>query len=120
MAISLPLRLKESSRRLTEENKELQRKNKILDTVVDRLEEELRSYRIKSFISNDFSGIRDYEKDLINLFREKKEIRKENLIDFLNIKSSDTNSIKGISKQIENLEKYGLLKDLGGKWIWKG
>ena len=112
--------LVEEIRRLTEENKELQRKNKILDTVVDRLEEELRSYRIKSFISNDFSGIRDYEKDLINLFREKKEIRKENLIDFLNIKSSDTNSIKGISKQIENLEKYGLLKDLGGKWIWKG
>ena len=112
--------LVEESRRLKEENKELQRKNKILDTVVDRLEEELRSYRIKPFISNDFSGIRDYEKDLIDLFRNKKEIRKENLIDFLNIKSSDTNSIKGISKQIENLEKYGLLKDLGGKWIWKG
>jgi len=114
------IELVEENRKLNEENKDFKRKIKILDTVVDRLEEELRNHRIKPFLSNNFTGVRNYEKDLIDLFKQKKEIRKEELIDFLNIKTSDTISVKGISKQIENLEKYGLLKDLGGKWIWKG
>ena len=49
----------EESRRVKEENKDLKRKIKILDTVIDRLEEELRNYRIKPFVSNDFLGLRE-------------------------------------------------------------
>ncbi len=105
-------------KKLKNENKELHKRNKIMDTVVDRLEEELRRYRIKPFIEEDFSGVRAYEKELIDLFRKKKEIRKEEHLDYLNINTSDNISVKGIYAQIEHLESYGLLKDLGGKWRW--
>jgi len=92
----------------------------MINTIVDRLEEELRNHRTQPFIEKDYMGIRKYETELIELFKEKKEIRKEDLLDFLNIKISDNKSIKGIYAQIENLESYGILKDLGGKWRWKG
>jgi len=113
------VKLLKELKELREENKELRKRNKIMDTVVDRLEEELRRYRVKPFIEEDFSGVRTYEKELIDLFKEKREIRKEDLLDFLNIKTSDNTAVKGIYAQIESLESYGLLKDLGGKWRWK-
>ena len=107
-------------KKLKDENHELRKNNKMINTIVDRLEEELRNHRTQPFIEKDFTGIRKYEKELIELFKEKKEIRKEDLLDFLNIKISDNKSVKGIYAQIENLESYGILKDLGGKWRWKG
>ena len=107
-------------KKLKDENHELRKNNKMINTIVDRLEEELRNHRTQPFIEEGFMGIRKYEKELIGLFKEKKEIRKEDLLDFLNIKISDNKSVKGINAQIENLESYGILKDLGGKWRWKG
>lgn len=107
-------------KKLKQENKDLRKKNNILETVTDRLETELRQYRMKPFIQQNFTGTRQFETILINLFKEKKEIRKENLLDFLNIEPHDSTAIKGINQQIQHLEQYGLLKDMGGKWRWNG
>ena len=106
-------------KKLKEENKEQRKRNKIMDTVVERLEQELKEYRAKPFIEKDYTGIRKYETELINLFREKREIRKEELLDFLNINTTNNKIVKAIYAQIENLENYGLIRDLGGKWRWK-
>ena len=106
-------------KKLKEENKEQRKRNKIMDTVIERLEQELKEYRSRTFIDKDYAGIRKYETELINLFKEKKEIRKEELLDFLNINTTDSTIVKSIYTQIENLENYGLIKDLGGKWRWK-
>ena len=46
-------------------------------------------------------------------------MRKEEILEHLGINPLDTETVKGILKQIENLEHYGLLKDIGGKWRWK-
>jgi len=89
-----------------------------MNTVIDRLEDELRGYRVKPFVEENFKGIRKYETDLIELFKKKREIRKEDLIDFLHINPTDSKTLKGIRNQIESLEQYGLIKDRGVKWIW--
>ncbi len=44
--------LLDEMRTLNEENKELRKKIKMLNTLVDRLEEEVRSYRIKPFLED--------------------------------------------------------------------
>lgn len=108
----------EKIRELREENKELKKRNKMLDTVIDRLEDELRTYRVKPFLEEEFSGIRKYEKDLINLFKERKEVRKDELLELLEVNPMNGEVVKGINKQIENLEKYGLIKDTGRGWKW--
>jgi len=111
--------LLEEIRKLREENKELKKRNKMLDTVIDRLEDELRTYRVKPFLEDEFRGIRKYEKDLINLFKERKEVRKDELLELLGINPMNGEIVKGINKQIENLERYGLIKDIGRGWKWR-
>jgi len=104
---------------LRDENKELHRKTRMLDTLVDRYEAELRDYRVKPFLEEDFTGIRKYEKELIDLLKTHGEIRKERILDLLEIDPMDSDNVKGITRQIDNLESYGLIRDIGGKWRWK-
>ncbi|MBN2604185.1 MAG: hypothetical protein JXA91_08650 [Candidatus Thermoplasmatota archaeon] len=112
--------LSEDIQRIKEENIGLYKRLKEKDNLIDRLEEELREYRIKPFLDDNFSGIRKFERDLIQLFKTRSEVRKETILGQLGINPMDTDIIKGIKKQIETLEQYGLLKDIGGKWRWKG
>lgn len=107
-------------KKLQEENKELYKKIKMFESLVMRLEDENREYRAKPFLEEDFIGERKYEKDLVTLFLTRSEVRKEEIFEHLGVNPHDTETVKGIKKQIEVLERYGLLKDIGGKWRWKG
>jgi hypothetical protein len=103
---------------LREENRELQKRNRMLDTVVDRLEKELREYRSKPFAEDEAVGVRKYQSDLLDLFKKRGVIRKDELLELLDVDPSETVTIKGIRKQIEGLEEYGVIRDVGAKWKW--
>jgi hypothetical protein len=113
------LNLMNDLKKIKEENNDLHKKIKMLETLVNRLEEELRWYRLKPFLEEEFSGVRKYEVELIKLFKTRVEVRKEEILEYLGVDPLDTETVRGILKQIENLEGYGLLKDIGGKWRWK-
>jgi uncharacterized protein YlxW (UPF0749 family) len=113
------IKLLEELRQLQDENKALQKRNRMLDTVVDRLEEELQTYRMKPFQEKEFTGIRQYEPQLIEIFKKRKEIRKEDLLPLLDIDSSEQEKIQAILNEVETLERYRLIKDMGGKWRWQ-
>jgi len=105
---------------LKEETAKLRKRNEMLDKVIEKLEEELREYRAMPFIDETFQGIREYEKPLIQLFKEKKQIKKGEIYDLLGIDPmKEPDVVKGINKQIENLEGYGLIEDKGRTWKWK-
>ena len=107
-------------RELKEENAKLRKRNEMLDRVIERLEEENRKYRTLPFLEEMFYGIREYEQNLIKLFKERKEIRKGDVLELLGINPMKEPDIaKGINKQLENLERYGLIEDKGRVWIWK-
>jgi hypothetical protein len=90
----------------------------MFESLVMKLEEENRGYRTKPFFEKDYIG--EFEADLVTLFRTRSEVRKQEVYEHLGINPQDTEKTKGIRKQIEILERYGLLKDIGGKWRWKG
>jgi len=107
-------------RELKEENVKLRRRSEMLDRVIERLEEENRKYRNLPFLEEKFYGIREYEQNLIKLFKEKKEIRKGDVLELLGIDPmKEPNTVKGINRQLENLERYGLIEDKGKVWKWK-
>ncbi len=112
--------LLDDMKKLQEENKDLYKKIKMYESLVMRLEDENREYRTKPFLQEDFIGERQYEKELVTLFLSRSEVRKEEIYEHLSVTPHDTETVKGIKKQIEILERYGLLKDIGGKWRWKG
>ncbi len=112
--------LLDDMKKLQEENKELYKKIKMYESLVMKLEEENRGYRTKPFLDDNNDTEREYERDLVTLFTTRSEVRKEDIYDHLGIKTRDADKVKAIKKQIEILERYGLLKDIGGKWRWKG
>jgi hypothetical protein len=105
---------------LKDESKKKSKTIKMLDTLVERLEKEVRDYRSKPFLTEDYTGVRQYEKELIELLRDRREVRKEEILEHLGISPLDSNTVKSIMRQMENLERYGLVKDIGSFWRWKG
>ena len=110
--------LLENLKSYKEENNELRRQNNILNKALDNLDSELKSFRLKPFLEPSFEGIRQYEKELITVFRQRKVLRSDEVLDVLNINSSDQDSIKAINNQLENLQNYGLIKLVRGGWKW--
>jgi len=91
----------------------------MFESLVMRLEEENRNYRSKPFLEKDFVGGREFEADLVTLFRTRLEVRKEEIFEHLGVNLKESDKVKSIKKQIDILERYGLIKDIGGKWRWK-
>lgn len=113
------VKLIENLQKLKDENLELRKQNKMLNKVVDSLDEELRSFRLKPFLDTIGDGIRQYETELIDLFRRRKFLKNDELLDVLNINATDSDSIKAVNIQLENLQRYGLIKVVPGGWKWK-
>jgi len=105
---------------LRQQAKDLSRKCRLLEKVVDRLEQELRRYRAKPFLEEEFEGVRSYEKELINLLKSRDIVASDQIFSRLGIDPSEYGVVKAISKQLENLEAYGLVKSSPRGWKWMG
>ena len=119
-SIETRIQLIKDKKQLQNENRELIKQIKDKEKLAEIYEKEARSHSIKPFLEQDFSGIRKFEKDLIELFKKDIEVRKEEIYKKLHIDIMETDAMTAIQKQIEILERYGLLKDIGGVWRWKG
>lgn len=117
-SVETRVNLIKKNKQLQIENKELNKKIKLLENLCERLEKDLRKQTVQQFQHKEFTGIRPYEEDLIRLFKSCIEIRKEDIYSKLNIDPMDKEATTAIVHQIENLERYGLIKDIGGKWRW--
>ncbi len=102
-----------------EELKELRKENRLLKKLVDNLDTELKRYRAKPFLEEDYEGIRGFEKELIDLLRKGGTYMDGQLLDHLNIDPSDTELVKWVNKQLEFLESHGLVEYVGRGWRWK-
>ncbi len=112
--------LKEQNERLRNENIELQKKVDMLNILTDRYEKQLQQYKNKTFIENGkFEGVREYQQNLIELFKQKSSIAEDEIIDLLHIDPHDVGTLKAISRQIENLQDYGVVEKIRGGWRWK-
>jgi predicted RNase H-like nuclease (RuvC/YqgF family) len=107
------------TRTLEEENSKFRKETRMLRSAYERLDDELRNYRAKPFLE-EFKGIRRYEKELIKVLRERKQVGNEDLLEVLGVDPRQSESVKAISKQLENLEAYGLVEPTIGGWRWIG
>ncbi len=113
------VKLIEDNRHLKEENAELLKQIREQDSHIEMLEKEARSNVIEPFLEPNFKGQMHYSSNLINLFKKEIEVPKEELYKKLRINPLDADAARAIQIQIQVLEQYGLLKDIGGKWRWK-
>lgn len=107
-------------RNAEEELKKLRNENSLLKRLVENLDNELKRYRAKPFIEEEFEGIRRFDKELIELLRKGGSYSDEEILRRLSVDPSDTDMVKAVSKQLEALEEYGLIEYRGRGWRWKG
>jgi len=111
--------LEKQNETLRNENIELQKKVDMLNLLTDRYENQLRDYRNKTFIENGkWEGVREYQSELIKLFKSKSSIKENEIVDLLHVNPLDSKTMKAISKQIEHLEDYGVIERMKGGWRW--
>lgn len=111
---------------LTNQNKLLAIENNRLQASVDRLhqnlkvvESELTNVKYGSFLDKDFSGERELNVKLIELFKDKKRLRNEDITTLLHLDPNDEKANKIILEQLNILLDYKLIIQHRGGYEWK-
>lgn len=110
----------EELRKKDEVIEKLTRENAITRLALERVESELRRYRAEPFLEDNFSGMRKYDKRLIEVLKEGEVVDDDCLLRALRIKVRETDLIKAVSNQLNNLEAYGLVEKTRRGWRWIG
>ena len=98
--------------------REVSREKRILEIAFDRLEKEVKGYRAQPFLDDDFVGLRRYQKELVEILREGRFVSNDEILHRLRVDVSAQGEIKAVSKQLENLEGYGLVRSSPKGWKW--
>lgn len=104
---------------LEEQNKELTQDNLRHQKHIEFLESELRDYRMQGFKEVTTHGLRQYDKDLVNLLKSTAyPLRDGAILGKLGVKTDELEIIRSVGKQLENLQDYGLVRYTSEGWKW--
>ena len=108
----------EENRQLQDSIAENEKRNRHLELLVEKLEEDLQVYRSRLFTDTSNIGPRTYDKQLIALLREPGTHNTDTILSRLRVKPTESEAIKALSTQLEHLEAYGLLRNTSKGWVW--
>jgi len=108
----------EENRHLRESLRENEKRGHHLELLVEKLEEDLRTYRARMFTDPGFSGVRSYDKRLVEILKQPGAHTSEELLSRLGIKPTEQEAVKAVSVQLENLQGYGLVRSSRRGWMW--
>lgn len=118
--------VEEENKNVRKEISELQGKLRQVNIIRDNMEKEIRKYRAEPFISTAFKGVRQFDKELINLLKDAKSregkrryVDNDEIMSRLGVEFSETDYVKAISNQLSRLEGYGLVESSPKGWKWK-
>lgn len=112
-------RLIEENQNLKEALTEKEQRIRHLELLVEKLEQDLRQYRSTLFLEEDYTGVRSFDRKLIDILREPGVHENDVILSRLGIKPREQEAIKAVSKQLERLQSYGLVKATPRGWIWR-
>jgi hypothetical protein len=102
------------------ELKELRDDNRQKRIVIERLEHELRRYRAEAFLEEKLEGVRNYDKELIDILKSRGFVDSDELLRELGIDPREGELVQALAKQLESLETYGLVSVTKRGWRWLG
>jgi hypothetical protein len=103
---------------LRSENKSLRDDLKQKTIVLDRYEAELKRYRAQPFQEEDYRGMRRYSKELVDFLKTRGQADSYKILEALGIDPRESELVKAISQQLQELEAYGMVKTDGRSWQW--
>lgn len=105
---------------LEQEVKSLRNEVKQKNIVIDKLESDLRRYRMEPFLEDDYEGVRKFDQELIELLKGTDRIKSEELVHELGVDQTDREIMQSIDSQLQQLESYGLITHTTHGWRWVG
>ena len=112
-------------REIVREMETLRAENKVLRDdlsqkiiVVQKYENELKRYRSQAFLGVDYQGVRRYSKELVEILKGRVFVDNYRLLEDLGIDPRESDLVKAVSMQLEELEGYGMIKPEGKGWRW--
>ncbi len=103
---------------LKEEIKILREDLRQKEVVLQRYESELRRYRAEPFKDDQFRGVRPYSRELVEILKARGHIGSYQILELLGIAPGEAEAIKAVARQLEELEKFNLIKADGKGWQW--
>lgn len=88
--------------------------------VIERYETELKKHRSQTFLGEDFTGVRRYSEEIVALLKSLGWVDNYKLLEALDIDPKDSELVKAVSKQLEELQGYKLVESDGRSWRWIG
>jgi hypothetical protein len=103
---------------LKDENKALRDDLRQKEIVLERYESELKRYRAQPFQEQDYRGMRGYSKELVDFLKGRDQADSYKILEALGIDPRESELVKAVSRQLEELEAYGMVKTDGRSWQW--
>ena len=103
---------------LKADNESLREDLRRKEVVLQRYEEELRRYRAEPFQADQFAGIRPYSREIVEILKARGHVGSYQILELLGIAPGESEAIKAVSKQLEELEKFNLIKADSRGWQW--
>lgn len=105
---------------LKTENKALRDDLHQKEIILERYESELKRYRSQPFLEEEYKGMRRYSKELVEILRSRGFVDNYRLLEDLGIDPRESDIVKAVSRQLEELEGYGMIRPEGKGWRWIG
>jgi hypothetical protein len=106
--------------KLRSENKLLRDDLNQKKIVLEKYETELKRYRSQAFVEDNFEGARKYNRELISVLKQGIVLDSYKLLEELGIDPNDSQLVKALSQQLEELEAFGLVTSTQRGWRWAG
>jgi predicted DNA-binding protein len=103
-----------------EEISKLQGENRLMKELAERLDHELRRYRMQPFMEGGFQGVRSYDRELVDLLRREGVVDSDHVLSRLGIDPKEKDVLVALDRQLASLEAYGLVEATPRGWRWKG
>ncbi len=103
-----------------EEITQLRKESRLMKQLAERLDKELRNYRMQPFMEEEFQGIRTYDRELVDLLKREGVVDSDHLLSKLGIDPKEKDLVKAVDRQLASLESYGLVDATLRGWRWKG
>jgi hypothetical protein len=104
--------------RLRIENKELRDDLKQKKIVLEKYENELKRYRSEAFLDDRFEGTRKHNQQILQILKRGVTVDSYGLLEELGIDPKDSDLVNAVSRQLEDLEGYGLITNTSRGWRW--
>ncbi len=103
---------------LRSENKELRDDLKQKRIVIEKYERDLKRYRSEAFLEDRFEGVRKYNQQIIKILKRGVTVDSYRLLEELEIDPKDSDLVNAVSRQLEDLEGFGLITNTSRGWRW--